>query len=92
MIDEASSPQTISPSEKRKVPFSMAIVHRELMLECFPKHSRMGTARTKEDKETEGEGKKRGMSIERINAGTNKRSPDGLSHPKQNTRIINKMW
>ena len=33
--------------ERRKVPFSMAIGHGELMHECFPKHSRMGTARTK---------------------------------------------
>ena len=27
------------------------------MHECFPKHFRTGTARMKEDKETEGEGK-----------------------------------
>ena len=26
----------------------------ELMHECFPKHSRMGTARMKQDKEIEG--------------------------------------
>ena len=25
-------------------------------------------------------------------AGTNKRSPDGLSHPNRNTIIINKIW
>ena len=33
--------------EKEEVPFSMAIGNRELMHECFPKHSRMGTARMK---------------------------------------------
>ena len=38
----------------------MAIGNEELMLECFPKHSSMGTARMKKDKETE-EGKKRGV-------------------------------
>ena len=32
---------------KNKVPFSMAIGSEELMHECFPKHSRMGTARMK---------------------------------------------
>ena len=32
---------------KEQVPFSMAIGHWELMEECFPKHSRMGTARMK---------------------------------------------
>ena len=30
--------------QKNKVPFSMAIKNGELMHECFPKHSRMGTA------------------------------------------------
>ena len=32
---------------KKKVPFSMAIGNGELMHECFPKHSLMGTARMK---------------------------------------------
>ena len=32
---------------REQVPFSMAIGNGELMHECFPKHSRMGTARTK---------------------------------------------
>ena len=50
------------------------------MHECFPKHSRMGTARTKYDEETDEEGKKRGVSIERGKTGTKKRSPDGLSY------------
>ena len=69
----------------------MAIGHGELKHEYFPKHSRMGTARTKY-KETDEDGKKRGVSIERNKAGTNKRSPDGLSHPNENTIIINKIW
>ena len=68
----------------------MAIGHGELVHECFPKHSRMGTARTKLDKETDEDGEKRGVSMESSIAGTNKRSPDGLSHPNQNTIIINK--
>ena len=32
---------------KEEVPFSMAIGNGELMHKCFPKHSRMGTARMK---------------------------------------------
>ena len=32
---------------KKQVPFRMAIGNVELMHECFPKHSRMGTARMK---------------------------------------------
>ena len=69
----------------------MAIGHGELMHECFPEHSRMGTARTKSDKETDDDGKKKGVSMERSKAGTNKISPYGLSHPNQNTIIINKI-
>ena len=34
-------------AKKMKVPFSMAIGHGELVHECFPKHSRMRTARMK---------------------------------------------
>ena len=41
----------------------------ELMQECFPKHSRMGTPRMKYDKDTEEKGKKRGASMERSKAG-----------------------
>ena len=49
----------------------------------------MGTVRMYYDKETE-EGKMRGVSMERSKAGTkNKRSPDGLLLPNQNTIIIN---
>ena len=70
----------------------MVIGHGELMHECFHKYSRTGTARTKKDKETDEDGKKRGVSMERSKAGTNKRSPEGVSHPNQNTIIINKIW
>ena len=33
------------------VPFSLAIGNVEFMQDCFPKHTRMETARMKEDKE-----------------------------------------
>ena len=36
----------------------MTIKNGELMHECFPKHSRMGTSRIKLDKETHEDGKK----------------------------------
>ena len=69
----------------------MAIGNVELVRECFPKHSRMGTARLKQDKETYEESK-RGVSMEISKEDTKKRSPDGLSHPNQNTIIINIIW
>ena len=50
------------------------------MHECFPKHLRMGTARMKQDKETEEKGKKRDVNLERSKAARKKkRSPDGLN-------------
>ena len=56
MIGDASAKErTIWPREK-KVPFSMPIENGELMQECFPNHSRMGTSRIKQDKETDEEG------------------------------------
>ena len=64
----------------------------ELMHECFPKHSSIGTARMTYDKETDEEGNKRGVSMERSKEGTKKISPDGLSLPNQNTIIINIIW
>ena len=53
-----------------EVPFSMAIGNEELMHECFPKHSRMGTARLKSDNGTDEYGQKRGASMEKSKAGT----------------------
>ena len=50
--------------------FSMAIGNGELMYECFPKHLRMRTARLKQDNETDEEGKKKGVSMERSKVGT----------------------
>ena len=47
--------------------------------ECFPKRSRMGTARLKQDEESEEEGYKREVSIERSKAVTKKISPNGLT-------------
>ena len=46
----------------------MAIENVELMQEYFPKHSRMGTAKMKLYKETEG--KKRCVSLERSKVDT----------------------
>ena len=62
----------------------MAIGNGELMHECFPKHSRMSTARMKEEEE----GKKRGVSTEISLAGTKEISPNGLLLPNQNTILI----
>ena len=73
----------------------MALGNRELMQECFPKHSLMGNERMKYDKETDEEGKKRDVSMEKSKAGTKERSPDGvtlrpslLSIPNLNTILI----
>ena len=46
----------------------------------------------KSDKETDEDGKKRGVSMEEHKAGTEERSPDGLSLPNQNTILINITW
>ena len=51
----------------------MAIGNKKLMHECFPKHSRTGTARMKQDKETDDEAKKRGVNTERSKAGRKKK-------------------
>ena len=48
----------------------MAIGNGELMHKWFPKHWSIGTPRMKKDEETDEEGKKRGLSIERRIAGT----------------------
>ena len=62
----------------------MSIEYGELMRECLPKHSRMGTARMNLDKETDEEGMKKDASMERSKTGTKeKRSPDGLNYPKK---------
>ena len=49
----------------------------------------MGTARMKLDKETDEEGKNRGLSMEKTKAGTKKGSPDDLLLSNQNITIIN---
>ena len=66
----------------------MAIGNAELLHECFPKHSRMGTAGMKEDNETDEERREYGKSI----AGTKARSPVSLSLPNQNKILINVKW
>ena len=49
----------------------------------------MRTVRIKYEKETDEEGKKRGVSMESSKTDTKERSPDGLSQPNQNTILIN---
>ena len=53
------------------------------MRECFRKHSRM---EQQEEKETDDDRNKRGVSMERSKEGTKK---EVLAHPNQNTIIIN---
>ena len=60
---------------KKEGTIQYVIGNGEFMHECFPKHSRMGTARMKKDKETDEEGKNRGVSTERSKAGTKKKVP-----------------
>ena len=65
------------------------------MHERFPKHSSMGTARPETRivvvrQVPDEEGKKRDAIMERSKAATKeKRSPEGLNYPNQNTTIIN---
>ena len=58
----------------------------------FPNNRAWEQQQKRNKKETDEDGKKRGVSMERSKAGTNKRSPNGLTHPNQNTIIINKIW
>ena len=74
---------------KKVVPFSMAIGNEEVTHECFTEHTRMGTASMKDDKETQEDGKKRGVSMENKAGTKERRIPDGLNYPNQNTIIIN---
>ena len=66
----------------------MAMGNGELMHECFPKHSRIGTARMKEDKKRAEERREYGKKVQRARI----KSPDGLSLPNQNTILINIKW
>ena len=70
-----SSPQKSISARREQIPFSMAIGNGELMHECFPKPPRMGTAKYKLDNETEEEGKKIRINVERSTADTKERSP-----------------
>ena len=51
----------------------MAIGNEELTHQCFPKHLRMGTAGMKLNIETEEEGKKRRVNMEKSTAGRKKK-------------------
>ena len=48
----------------------MAIENEELVHEYFPKHLRMGTARTKDDNDTEDECKQKRVNMKRSKMGT----------------------
>ena len=66
-------------SQKKASSIQYGYRNVELMRECFPKHSRMGTTRMKEDKEID-EGENKGVSMEISKAGMKgKRSCDNLS-------------
>ena len=78
-------------AKKESIPFSLAIGNGELMQECFPKHTHMGTARKQQDKETD-EVRKRGVSMEKSIAGAKKNKSGWPSLPNQNTIIINLIW
>ena len=69
----------------------MAIGHGELLQECFPKHSRMGTERNKTKRQTKTV-RREALVWKEAKRARKKTSPDGLSHPNQNTIIINKIW
>ena len=58
----------------------MVMMNGELLHECSPKHPRKGTARMKQDKETEDEGsKKRGVYIWK-EVQRARKSSDGLNY------------
>ena len=65
---------------KKEVPFSIAIGNGELMHECFPQHWRTGTARMKEANETDEEGKKRGVSMEKVKRARKKEVPSDYNY------------
>ena len=69
----------------------MAIGSGELMHDCFPKQSQMGTARMKEDNDTDEDCKRR-REYGESKAGTKERSPDRLSLPNENTILIIIKW
>ena len=81
-----TSPQKSISARREQVPFSMAIGNGELMHECFPKHPRMGVwENTRQlDNETEEEGKKRRINVERSSADTKERS--SVSHLVESSR------
>ena len=54
-----------SQGKKEQMTFSVAIGNEDLPHECFRKHSHMGTASMKLDKDTEEEGKKKRVNMER---------------------------
>ena len=69
------------------------------MQECFPKHSRMGTVKIKYDKETDEDGKKICVSMERSKAiprskaiRRTKLSQSKYNNNKHNVLVFYKKW
>ena len=63
--------ESISAGERRKpIPYSMAIEKVKLVQEYFLKRLRMGTARTKVDKEREEKSNQKRVKMERSKLGT----------------------
>ena len=68
---------TSSTKERKNlVLFIISKGNGELEHKCFTKHSLMGTARMEQDRVTDEEGKKRGLSMERSIADKSERTPD----------------
>ena len=88
MIGEAPAKGLFSLEKKRST-IQCGIIDVELMHGCFPKHSRMVTARIKYNKKTEGREARVWKELKRERK---RRSPDGLLLPNQTTIIINIIW
>ena len=70
----------VALSEKKQVPFSMAIRNVELMQECFTKHLRMGTARMESDEETQKQVRIEAWEWKKVTKAREKKSHDGLNY------------
>ena len=63
----------VSSASAQQITFSMAIENMGVVHDCFHKHSCTGTARMKEDKEANEEGKETGLSKTRGKAARKKK-------------------
>ena len=57
-------------ARKKQLQLSMALGNVGLVHECYPQHLHKGNAKMKVDKETEIEGKQRGVNIDRNKMGS----------------------